>query len=322
VVSGPGVTGNVHRHHEGRRVRALVTRHQRRSVDFPGWGAEDYRDYLLDIPEGLTGVVTDVESHGSNPWTRYSVRFSDGTTASGLALGEDIAFDAAVDAPAAHPGGRGGARPGPAAAPEAGTFQAREPITELRFAQSGRMAEDLVRQLDRGVMTVDVPYQRGDVWTPGQRILLVSSLLSGTPVAALVINRRPERMRAAAGDPSGPLYAVIDGRQRLTTIRMLLSGELAVPASWFPARDVLEAEETPDGPYVRWGGLARPQHRRIEDRQLAVEYASVGSVEEEAAIFVRVNGYGTPQSAAALGQAARIAGRHAPGRDRDAEPEL
>jgi len=42
-----------------------------------------------------------------------------------------------------------------------------------------------------------------------------------------------------------------------------------------------------------------------------VEYASVSSVEEEAEIYLRVNGYGTPQSAADMGQAARIAARPA-----------
>jgi hypothetical protein len=76
--------GNVHDGDKGRRVTALVTKVRRRAVDFPGWGAADYAEFLLPIPEGLAGVITRVESHGSNPWTRYSVRFDDGTTASGL----------------------------------------------------------------------------------------------------------------------------------------------------------------------------------------------------------------------------------------------
>lgn len=191
------------------------------------------------------------------------------------------------------------------------TYQTGQPITELRFSQSGGMVEDLVRKMGDGTMTSDLPYQRGEVWTPGQRVMLVSSLLSGTPVAALVVNRRPERMWTSGGSVTGPVFAVIDGKQRLSTLTLLLTGQLAVPASWFPRSDVLAFEETADGPYVRWAGLAPGQRRRIADRQLAVEYASVGSVEEEAEIYLRVNGYGTPQTDADMNQAARVASRTA-----------
>jgi Protein of unknown function DUF262 len=187
------------------------------------------------------------------------------------------------------------------------TYQTGQPIRELRFAQTGRMVEDLVLQMSKATMTADLPYQRGDVWAPGQRILLVNSLLDGTPVAALIINRRPERMRTSGGNVTGPSFAVIDGKQRLSTLVFLLTGQLAVPASWFPHSDVLATEDTADGPYVRWEGLAAKQQRRLADRQLAVEYASVGSVEEEAAIYLRINGYGTLQTADDIARAEGIA---------------
>lgn len=77
---------NVNAHHQGRKVVALATRTRRHAVDFPGWGAANYADFLLPIPEGTAGVITAVNSHGSNPWTRYNVRFTDGTTASNLIL--------------------------------------------------------------------------------------------------------------------------------------------------------------------------------------------------------------------------------------------
>lgn len=197
------------------------------------------------------------------------------------------------------------------------TYQTERPITELGFAQSGRMVEDLVLQMSNGAMTTDLPYQRGEVWSEGQRILLVSSLLSGTPVAALIINRRPERMWASGRDITGPRLAVIDGKQRLTTLVLLLTGQLALPASWFPETDILETEETADGPYVRWTGLAPGQRQRLADRPLAVEFASVGSVEDEAAIYLRVNGYGTPQTGDDMAKAARIAADASTSRSRD-----
>lgn len=74
----------------GKAVVTLTTRTRRLAPDFPGWDHPNYGDYLLDIPAGLRGTITGVESHGSNPWTRYTVQFEDGSRASGLVLGVDI----------------------------------------------------------------------------------------------------------------------------------------------------------------------------------------------------------------------------------------
>jgi hypothetical protein len=74
------------------KIQSLVTTHKRLAVDFPGWGDTNYKYYLLDIPAGLEGEVTGTQSHGNAPYTRYNVRFTDGTRASGLAVGSDIEF--------------------------------------------------------------------------------------------------------------------------------------------------------------------------------------------------------------------------------------
>lgn len=57
--------------------------------DFPGWGHPDAVSYLREIPAGLAGVITQVESHGSNPWTRYSIRYP-GLTTHGAVPGVDF----------------------------------------------------------------------------------------------------------------------------------------------------------------------------------------------------------------------------------------
>lgn len=84
------IRGNVNDADKGRRVISRETRVRRLAVDFPGWGAENYADFLLPTPAGLPGTVTHVESHGSNPWTRYTVRYDDGTRSSGLVPGADF----------------------------------------------------------------------------------------------------------------------------------------------------------------------------------------------------------------------------------------
>ena len=66
-------------------------RTRRLAADFPGWGDPNYGDYFVDDnAAGLAGVITAVESHGNAPYTRYNVRFEDGTRASGLAPHTDI----------------------------------------------------------------------------------------------------------------------------------------------------------------------------------------------------------------------------------------
>lgn len=77
-------------HLKDRDVIALAARHRRFAVDFPGWSHPDHADYLLPIPPGLKGVITGIESHSSNPWTKYAVRFEDDSRASGLITGSGL----------------------------------------------------------------------------------------------------------------------------------------------------------------------------------------------------------------------------------------
>jgi len=83
---------NIHDADRGRAVRALTTEVRCFGPDFPGWGDPDAASFLRPVTEGAQGTITDVESHGSAPWTRYAVRFADGTHVSGLRLGDDIQF--------------------------------------------------------------------------------------------------------------------------------------------------------------------------------------------------------------------------------------
>jgi hypothetical protein len=187
------------------------------------------------------------------------------------------------------------------------TYQTNEPIRELSMSTSARSWGELIHQVQRGDTTYDLPYQRGAVWNDEQRIMLIFSIMSGTPVPALIVNSRPEKMWFDADGEQLPIYAVIDGQQRMTTVRMFMEDALPVPASWFPAEEVETAEDTADGPYVRYSGLTRRQQRFFENRPTPVAEGRVHSVAAEAAVYLRVNGSGTPQSAEDLDLAARIA---------------
>ena len=189
------------------------------------------------------------------------------------------------------------------------TYQTAAPLGHVSLSQTARVWGKLIHNLQRGDLSYDLPYQRGDVWTEGQRIMLVCSVLTGTPIPALIINRRPRSMWYAEDGTQLPIDAVIDGKQRLITMQMFMENELAVPASWFAAEEITATEDTPDGPYVRWDGLSRPRQRFFEmSATVAVSAGSLNTVREEAAIYLRVNGSGTMQTGEDMARAAGIAG--------------
>lgn len=72
---------NVNDHRKGSRV---VIRKAARgnflAKDFPGWGADNYADFLIPCfsVAGMRGTVTSVNSHGSAPYTRYSIKLDNG----------------------------------------------------------------------------------------------------------------------------------------------------------------------------------------------------------------------------------------------------
>jgi Protein of unknown function DUF262 len=194
------------------------------------------------------------------------------------------------------------------------TFQTAGPVEELRLNQTARSWAELIANIRDGLTTVDAPYQRGDVWTQEQQMLLIFSILSGTPIPAIIINVRPDRMWADGPDllhgPDGkplPMVAVIDGRQRLTAVRMFMDDRLAVPASWWKRGDVEDSGKTADGPYVSWLGLSRGRRLHFGHTPVPVAEGHLPSLEAEAEVYLRVNGAGTPQSAGDMARAKRVA---------------
>jgi len=191
------------------------------------------------------------------------------------------------------------------------TYQTDGPLKELKIYASARAIGDLIHQVNAGTISYNVPYQRGAVWNSGQRIMLIKSLLCGTPVPALILNSRPSSMWFGKNGEELPVYAVIDGKQRLMTLQMFLSGRLLVPLSWWP-HDQLTREPggsviTEDGTYVNYRGITRPAQRFFENTAVPVAEARLKSVEEEAEVYLRVNGAGTPQSDADMERARRYA---------------
>lgn len=190
------------------------------------------------------------------------------------------------------------------------TRQTSAPIRNNSMQASNRSAREIARIFSGRDGDIAPEYQRGSVWTEDQRIDLVRSWLMGIPIPSIVINDRI--FGAWPSDRQGPVggyaYSAIDGKQRIETAIAWFNGELAVPASWFAPGDVETTEETEDGPYVRYTGLAIAERRHQGNSfMLPTVEAKVATLQEEAEIYVLLNGAGTPQSDEAMANATRVA---------------
>lgn len=195
------------------------------------------------------------------------------------------------------------------------TRQTAAPFDHVSLNPSFQSAAWLARRVVEGEIEANPPYQRGGVWTEEQRIALVQTWLRGLPAGVVILADRCNSKWAAGNPGKDPyetgqgIWAVVDGKQRLTTAVMWFGSEFAIPASWLPADHVDTIEETDDGPYVRHNGLTL-KGQRFMDRYcslLVAETKDCATEADEAAFYLLVNGGGTPQTGADMGNAARVA---------------
>ncbi len=143
------------------------------------------------------------------------------------------------------------------------------PLDELAIRDERRTAEDVVRRIRGGRFVLDPEFQREFVWDAKKQSRLIESILMRIPLPVFYV----------AEDPEGRLI-VVDGRQRLTTLKRFLSGE---------HRLVLADRADLDGKLFQ--DLEIRLQNRVEDCQLLF-YIIDHAVPERARldIFERVNG--------------------------------
>lgn len=191
------------------------------------------------------------------------------------------------------------------------TFQTDAPLVHRSLHASNRGAREIARSAFEGDLDLTAPYQRPSVWTVEQRMLLVKSWCLGIPVPAIMINDRGTDAWKRANGGRSPLdhgeayYVAVDGKQRVEAAVDWFFGDLAVPASWFPAEAVETTVDTADGPYVTYSGLTVVAQRHFVNRaMLPTIEANATTVAEEADLYLLVNTGGTQQTQDDLDNAA------------------
>lgn len=143
------------------------------------------------------------------------------------------------------------------------------PLDNLAIRNESRTAVDVVRRIDQGRFVMDPDFQRGYVWDAAKQSRLMESILLRIPLPVFYV-----------AEDKGGLLIVVDGRQRLTTIRRFLNREFRLR---LPDRRELDGK--------RFDELDPRLQNRVEDCQLLF-YIIDHSVPERARldIFERVNG--------------------------------
>lgn len=180
------------------------------------------------------------------------------------------------------------------------SMQTERPIDRIPMSTMNRPLYWLIHygtDRDNVYLDMDQPYQRGHVWGLTRRRNLIRSLLQGVPIPSLIVNDRfGARFRERGYDQDRNWsYAIVDGKQRVTTVLMFVRDEFAVPASWYQPDDVLVTEDTDDGPYVRYSGLSTPEQRGFETIAIGVAEGKFASLAQERFIFDMVNFGGVTQ---------------------------
>lgn len=181
------------------------------------------------------------------------------------------------------------------------------PLVHRNIQPQARSMRELARMVADGSLDLNPPYQRGDVWTTGQRVNLMRSILLGVPIAAIVLNRRGGNVawRQNEGDPGECWYACIDGKQRLTSMVQWFDTALAIPTEWMDAEYV--RPEYRHFRYVTSGHLTSTGARMVSSRCLIpVAEAQLDALAEEAEVYSLINSAGTAHTAADLRRAAEV----------------
>lgn len=154
-------------------------------------------------------------------------------------------------------------------------------LLEMRMINTNRPL-DLIRfWRNNGSLLLSAPYQRGDVWGNTRRQNLIRSVFLGIPIPSIVVNDR-----LTGGWEEGQWqYAVIDGKQRCTTVLMFFDEQLRIPGAWVGSeKDLVTFSEMPN----------RYQFR-FKNHAIAFTEAAVSSLEEEMEVFELINFGGVRQ---------------------------
>lgn len=161
---------------------------------------------------------------------------------------------------------------------------------QIRITTKNFSLREIVEQIKEGEIDLAPDFQRDYVWKKRQRTRLVESILLGIPLPAFYFNQEAEGT-----------YQIVDGVQRLSTIRLFMSDEHELETE--------DLEYLTDLGGQKYSALEPAMARRLRATQIVVHVIEPQTPDEvKYDIFSRVNTLGSPLSSQEI--------RHAMGKSR------
>jgi len=91
---------------------------------------------------------------------------------------------------------------------------------------------EIPKLFESGKIKINTEYQRGDIWKPSQKVELIRSITSRYSIGVLVLFVNDEGQ-----------YEILDGQQRLLTVRQYLEGKLDISKTEIPLYDDLNFKD-------------------------------------------------------------------------------
>lgn len=179
---------------------------------------------------------------------------------------------------------------------ESDLFEGRQPTFAAAIASSDWTAETIINQLRKGNIDLDPSFQRREAWKDDRKSKFIESLMLDMPTPQIILAER----RDARGS-----YIVIDGKQRLLTLRQFTarSNEIFRP---FKLRGMLAKPHLNGESFERLWASAPEEMRTFENSTIRTVVIKNWSSEEFLyEVFLRINSGSVQLSPQELRQALR-----------------
>ncbi|MBJ9640742.1 DUF262 domain-containing protein [Citrobacter sp. FDAARGOS_156] len=148
---------------------------------------------------------------------------------------------------------------------------------EVFRARTGEYPIDMyIDWIRRGVLNFGSEYQREYIWGEEEQQTFLRVLISGFPIGSVALAKAPD------WDTSdGPYIEVVDGKQRLTTLKMFINNKIPI---------VIGDEE------IFWFEFSRAEQLSFGRPTLTAVILDDATTKDRIEYFIAVNFTGVPQS--------------------------
>ncbi|EQC3953031.1 DUF262 domain-containing protein [Klebsiella pneumoniae] len=148
---------------------------------------------------------------------------------------------------------------------------------EIFRARTGEYPIDMyIRWIKSGALNFGAEYQRDHVWGHQEQQTFLLVLISGFPIGSVALAKAPDWDIC-----DGPYIEVVDGKQRLTTLKLFINNEIPI---------VIGGEE------IYWSEFSRSEQLAFGRPTLSAVILDDATEKDRLAYFVAVNFTGVPQS--------------------------